>query len=69
MAASEQVGRVGFLAVVAAYDVPYGVDVHIIKTAALHALANVVGTRLVGWGEVGYGELAVFGKAEVAVLG
>ncbi len=69
MASGEEGGRVGFLAVVAAYNVTHGIDVNVVKAAVLHTLENVIGACLVGLGEVSHGELAVFGKAGVAVLG
>ncbi len=55
--------------VVAAHHVAHGVDLDLVKAAVAHPVADALGAGAVRVGEVGDGELALFGIARVAVLG
>src|SRR5690606_17792504 len=53
----------------ATHHVAHGVDLDVVATAVAHPVADALGTRAVCVGEVGDGELALFGKAGVGVFG
>ena len=69
MAARHEVACAGGRRVVAAHHVAHGVHLHRVKAAFAHPVADALCTGTVRVGEVGHGELALFGKAGVGVLG
>ncbi|MNV36366.1 hypothetical protein D3C71_1278390 [compost metagenome] len=69
MAAGHEVACACGRRVVAAHHVAHGVDLHLVKAAVAHPVADALCAGAVRVGEVGDGELAFFGKAGVRVFG